>query len=76
MDRDLSLRHLLREVAMRVAAAAVVFGVFVGVGYLSRTDAFGLSDLLGDSTAFFVVGFLVVAALSVGWILLQRHRYP
>jgi hypothetical protein len=76
MDRDSTLRNFLREVAMRIGAAAVVFGVFVGVGYLSRTDAFGLNNLLGDSTAFFVVGFLVVAALSVSWILIQRHRYP
>ncbi|QLD84162.1 hypothetical protein HWV23_00065 [Natronomonas halophila] len=59
---------------MRIGAAAVVFGVFVGVGYLSRMEAFGLANLLDDQATFFTVAFLLIGFLSVGWLLIQRYR--
>jgi hypothetical protein len=74
MGRDLSLKNLFRELAMRVGAAAVVFGVFVGVGYLSRTEAFGLATLLDDRATFFTVAFLLIGCLSIAWMLIQRYR--
>ncbi len=74
VDRDFTLGNFLKDLGMRAAAAAVVVGVFVGLGYLDRTDPLGLSALLGTRAAFFGVAFLLIGLLALGWIALQQYR--
>lgn len=73
MARDLTFSNFLKELGMRVGAAAVVVGIFFGLGYLNRTDFLGLSGLLGNQIAFFGVAFLLVGIVSAGWIAFQRY---
>jgi len=73
MARDLSVGNFLRELSMRAGAAVVVVGIFVGLGFLNRTDLFGLSNLLGTQVAFTGVAFLLLGIVSGGWILFQRY---
>lgn len=70
---DLSFDGFLTELGMRIGAAAVVLGIFFGLGYLNRTESLG--GLLGNQFAFFTVAFLLVGGASVGWILFQRARH-
>lgn len=72
MGRDLSFRNFLKDVGLRIGAAAVVVGIFVGLGYLNRVDFFGLSRLLGNQLGFFAVAFLLVGIVSVCWVVFQR----
>lgn len=72
MSRDLSVSNFLKDVGMRVGAAAVVVGIFVGLRYLNRADFFGLSRLLGNQLGFFAVAFLLVGIVSISWIMFQR----
>ena len=74
MARDLTFQNFLKELGMRITAAAVVVGVFFGLGYVTRTDLFGLSGLLGDPFAFFTAAFLLIGVISLGWIAFQRYR--
>lgn len=74
MARDLTFENLLKDLGMRIGAAAVVLGIFFGLGYLNRTDFLGLSGLLGNQLGFFAVAFLLVGIVSLGWIVLQRYR--
>jgi hypothetical protein len=68
-----TLREFLRDLGARAAAAAVVVGVFVGLGYLNRTDFLGLSDLLGTRAAFFGAAFLLIGLVSLGWIAFRQY---
>jgi hypothetical protein len=74
MGRDLSFKNFLKDLGMRIGAAAVVLSIFFGLGYINRTNLFGLSSLLGDQLAFFTVAFLLVGVTSICWIVLQRSR--
>ncbi|QCC60262.1 hypothetical protein DVR14_21260 (plasmid) [Natrinema thermotolerans] len=69
MARDLTLRNFLKDLGMRIAAAAVVLGIFFGLGYLNGTDFLSLSG-----SQFFAIAFLLVGIASLGWIGIQRHR--
>ncbi|WP_410765729.1 hypothetical protein [Haloferax sp. DFSO60] len=71
---EMSIKSALKELGMRTGAAAVVVGVFVGLGYLNRTDFLGLSSALGTQHAFFAAAFLLVGVLSGGWVLIQQYR--
>lgn len=74
MGRDLSFNNFLKELGMRIGAAAIVVGLFFGLGYLNRTDLFGLSNLLDNQPAFVAIAFLLVGTGSIGWIVFQRSR--
>lgn len=74
MSRDLSLRGFLRDLGTRIGAAAVVVGVFFGLGYANRTDLLGLSGVLGNQLVFFAVAFLLVGVASICWIAFQSFR--
>lgn len=74
MDRDPALGNFLKDIGARAGAAAVVVGVFVGLGYVNRTGFLGRSGLLDTRTAFFAVAFLVVGFVALGWIALQQYR--
>lgn len=73
MDRDFTFGSFLKELGMRIGAAAVVVGVFFGLGYLNQTDFLGLSSLLGNRSGFFAVSFLLVGIISLSWIGIQRY---
>lgn len=47
MARDFTLGNFLKELGMRIGAAAVVVGVFFVLGYLNRTDLLGSSGVRG-----------------------------
>lgn len=72
MGRDLSFKNFLKDFGMRIGAAAVVVSIFFSLGYVNRTDLFGLSSLLGDQFVFFAIAFLLVGTASVFWIVFQR----
>lgn len=74
MARDLTFGNFLKEFGMRVGAAAVVVGIFFGLGYLNRTNFLGLSGLFENQIAFFGVAFLLIGIVSAGWIAFQRYR--
>lgn len=72
MGRDLSFKNFLKDLGIRIGAAAVVVGIFFGLRYLSRTDFFGLSNLLGDRLVFFSVALLLVGTVSLCWAVCRR----
>lgn len=74
MARDWTLENFLKELGTRIGAAAVVVGVFAGLGSLARTGFLGLSHLLGDPVAFVATAFLLVGLASAGWIAVHRYR--
>lgn len=74
MARNLTFKNFLKDVGMRIGAAAVVVGIFFGLGYINRTDFLGLSSLLGNQSIFFATYFLLVGTVSLGWIMFQRYR--
>ncbi|KTG11186.1 hypothetical protein [Haloferax profundi] len=74
MASDSSLERFLMDFGLRAGAAAVVFGIFVGLGYVNRIDLFGLSSTLGSQSAFFAAAFFLVGLVAGGWILFRRHR--
>lgn len=74
MARGLTFLNFLKELGMRVAAAAVVLGIFFGLGYANRVNFLGLSSLLGNQGNFFGAAFLLVGLVSLGWIVVQRYR--
>lgn len=73
MAREFTLEEFLRDLGLRIGAAAVVLGIFVGLGYAKRTDVLGLSSVLGGPGAFFAAAFLLIGVASVGWIAIRRH---
>jgi hypothetical protein len=74
MGRDLSFKNFLKDLGMRLGAAAVILGIFFGLGYANRTDLLGLSNLLGNQFAFFAVAFFLIGVCSVCCIVFQRSR--
>lgn len=74
MAPELTFENFLREVGMRIGAAVVVVGIFVGLGYVNRTDFLGLSSLLGSQFVFFGGAFVLVGVASLAWIAVQRSR--
>jgi hypothetical protein len=74
MAPDFTLANFLKELGARLAAAAVVLGVFFGLGYLTRTDVLGLSALLGNQAVFFATAFSLVGVAAAGWMALQQYR--
>ena len=74
MARDLSFENFLRELGLRIGAAAVVVGIFYGVGYINRTGFFGLSRFLDNQVLFFAAAFGLVGLVSLGWIGFQQYR--
>lgn len=74
MDRDLSFQNFLKDLGMRIGAAAVVLGIFFGLGYATQTDFLGASSFLGNQASFFVATFLLIGIASLVWIVFQRYR--
>lgn len=74
MARDLSFESFLRELGLRIGAAAVVVGIFSGLGYLNRINFFGMSWLLDSQFLFFAAAFAIVGFVSLGWIGFQQYR--
>lgn len=74
MVSDSNVPDVLKELGMRIGAAVVVVGVFAGLGYVNRTNLFGLSSILDTREAFFAVAFLVIGAVTVGWFAFQQYR--
>lgn len=74
MGRDLTFENFLKDFGMRIGAAAVVLGIFFGLGYLNRTGFLGLSRFLDNQIVFFALAFLLVGISSLGWIVFQRYR--
>jgi len=72
MSRDFTFRNFLSDLGLRVAAAGIVVGIFVGLGYAKRLDIPGLSGLLGTEVGFFTTAFLLIGVVAVGWIQVQR----
>jgi len=64
----------LRELGFRLAAGAVVVGIFFGLGYINKNDFLGLSSVLDAQFTFFVVAFGLVGVASVIWIGFQQYR--
>jgi hypothetical protein len=69
-----TLRNFLTDLGMRLAAASVVAGTFLGLGYLARTNLFGAAALLDDRVAFFTVAFLSLGGLGLASIAVQQYR--
>lgn len=74
MSRDYTFSGFLKEFGMRLSAAAVVLVIFFGLGYINRTNLFGLSNFLGSQLVFFIVAFSLVGLVSVFWIIFQQNR--
>jgi len=68
MSRDFTVRNFLSDLGLRVAAAGVVVGIFVGLGYIKRMDIPGLSELLGTEAGFFGTAFLLIGLVAAGWV--------
>jgi hypothetical protein len=69
-----TFRNFLKDFGMRIGAAAVVVGIFFGLGYIKRTDLLGLSSLLDGQLAFFTAAFVLVTLAAVTWILYQQSK--
>lgn len=74
MARDYTFRGFLKGFGMRLSAAAVVLGIFFGLGYVNRTNFLGLSSLLSSQLVFFTAAFSLVGLVSVCWIIFQQNR--
>jgi predicted outer membrane lipoprotein len=64
-----SIRDFLKDLSMRVVAALVVIFVFFALGYLRKTNLFGLGALLDSGTAFFAAAFGIIGAVWVLYLL-------
>lgn len=64
----------MKGLGMRLTAAAVVVGIFFGLGYVKRTNFLGLSSVLSSQLAFFTAAFLLITLVAVAWILYQRQK--
>lgn len=68
MTRKSTAVEFLRDLALRVGAAVTVVAIFVALGYVNRTDLFGLSSVLGNQGAFFAAAFALVGLVALGWV--------
>ena len=74
MAQRFTFKNFLKDFGMRIGAAAVVVGIFFGLGWANRTNFLGLSSLLDCQLAFFTAAFLLIALVAVAWILYQRSK--
>jgi hypothetical protein len=75
VSSELTFGNFLKDFGMRIGAAAVVVGIFFGLGYIKRTDFLGLAGVLKSQLAFFTAAFLLITLVAVMWIL-YRQRQP
>jgi len=68
MTGDFALKNFLKDLGMRLGAAAVV------VGYLNRINFFGFSTLLDSQSIFFGTAFGLIGLASLTWIIIQCYR--
>lgn len=68
MVRAGSIRGFLEDLGMRAAAALVVISVFFGLGYVKRTNLFGLGALLDSGTAFFAAAFGIIGCIWIFYL--------
>lgn len=64
-----TIRHLVKDLGMRLAAAVVVIGIFFGLGYLKSNNILGLRGLLKSETAFFAAAFGLVGVVAASYFL-------
>jgi len=74
MARELTFSNFLKELGMRIIAAAIVVGIFFGLGYINQVDFLGLFSLLDSQYGFFAATFLLVGILASGWIMFQQNH--
>lgn len=74
MSRKFTFRNFVKGLGMRLTAAAVVFGIFFGLGYVKRTNFLGLASILESQPAFFISAFLLIALIGLFWILYQQLK--
>jgi len=61
-----SFEDFLEDLCRRAVAALVVISLFFALGYLRKTNLFGLGALIDSETAFFAAAFGTIGAV---WIL-------
>jgi hypothetical protein len=69
-----TFQNFLKDLGMRIGAAAVVLGVFFGLGYVKRKHFLGLSTFLDSRLGFFAAGFIVIGVIAAAWIIFQQLR--
>lgn len=74
MARRFTFRNMIKDLGMRIGAAAVALGVFFGLGYVKSTNFLGLSGILDSQLFFLAIALLLIGLISVGWIVFQRFR--
>lgn len=74
MSNRFTFQNFVKDLGMRIGAAAVVIGIFFGLGYVKRTDLLVLSSLLNGKLAFFTTAFLLITLVAVAWIMYQRLK--
>lgn len=74
MSNRFTFRNFVKDLGLRFGAAAVVVGIFFGLGYIKRVNLLGLSSVLGSQLAFFTAAFLLVTLVAVVWIMYQQSK--
>ena len=74
MNERFSFSNFLEDLGMRMAAGAVVVGIFFGLGWINQNDFLGLSTILGNQLGFFITGFSLVTLAALAWIVFQHYR--
>lgn len=74
MSDRFTVRNFVKDFGMRIGAAAIVLGIFFGLGYFKRTNLLGLASVLGSQLAFITAAFLLITLVAVAWILYQQSR--
>jgi NhaP-type Na+/H+ and K+/H+ antiporter len=74
MNDRFTFRNFLKDMGMRLGAAAVVLVIFFGLGYINRTDFLGLSRFLNTRFSFFTAAFILVGIVSLSWMLYQDSK--
>lgn len=74
METRFTFRNFLKGLGLRLGAAAIVLGIFFGLGYLKRSNFLGLAGLLESQLAFFTTAFFLVGVAAVSWIIYQQSK--
>lgn len=74
MAERFTFQNFVRDLGMRLGAAAVVISIFFGLGYIKRTDLLGLSSVLDGQLSFFTAAFLLITMVAVAWIIYQKSK--